>query len=287
MNKLSIVAISMGALSVGLYAGVGLYATRVAEARVNQVIKDIDDVEISYGNLKVNPLGFDVVIQDVSVKSIDPPTDVFIEKIIVRDVDDKSDIPTYLDASMQGITVKTDDMAQLPSATFFQQAGYTEPLSLNLDTKYRYQEATREMSLDKFHMSAEEVGELEMTFKLGNVNLESASTEQPILHRAEVVYRDNSFADRLLASMAVQSNQNPQQFKTQLSGTLTQAAQFFIPPDNQAATAALEEAIAFIQNPKGFSISANPQTPLKIDELSGNTNPLDWVDKLNLEIESH
>lgn len=284
MNRLLATGIGIGLLSVGLYAGVGFYATRVAEARVNQVLENMTDVDVEYGDLSVSPLGFDVLIKDVTVKASDPPTDVFIEKIIVREMDDQSEFPTVLDASMQGIKVSADELDQ---GSLLQQAGYTEPLSLNIDTKYQYQEADGEVNLEKLRVSAEDLGELEMTFKLSDVSFKSDINGQLFLHHAEVVYRDNSFTDRLLEAIATESNQPPQQFKAELNANLTETAQLFITPDNQVATDALAEAITFIENPKGFTISANPQQPLKVDDLISTPNPLDWVEMLNLEIKAH
>jgi hypothetical protein len=229
-----------------------------------------------------------MTIKDITVAAIETPEDpIEIDRIIVRKFDSQSDFPTVVDATVKGIKVSVDQVNTPVVSPFLQQAGYVEPLSFDLDTKYKYNETSREATLEQFRIGADEVGYVDVTFKFGNYYPENASNEGLTLYAAAIAYEDNSFVEKLLESMAAQSNQDVAQLKAQLTSGLTENAQFFISPDNQEAMAALEEMKAFIANPKGFSISANPQQPLLVSDLTAARDPQIWMSMLNLEVKSY
>jgi hypothetical protein len=289
MKKLSAIGIGVGATTLVLYTGISIYTTKVAEGKINEFIAEVDDeVIIEYDKVSVSPFRADITIQNITVAPIDTPEDtVKIDHIIVRKFDRKSDFPTVVDATVKGIKVSADQVNNPVISPFLEQAGYVEPLSFDLDTKYKYNESSHEVTLEQFRVGAEEVGYVDITFKVGNYYPENPSNQGLTLHTAAIAYEDKSFVEKLFASMAAQSNQDIGQFKAQLTSGLTENAQFFISPDNQQAMAALEEMKAFIANPQGFSISASPQQPLLVSELTSASDPQAWMTLLNLEVKSY
>ena len=294
MKKLAIVGIGVGVLSVGLYLGTNLHGTKVAEAKVNKLIDSMekDNLAVEYKDISYKPLAQDVHVKDITITSKDDPAEVTIKKVIIRDIDEKSDVPTVFDASIQGLVVDLNQPEQLEMADFLKKAGYDTELSFDIDTKYRYNPAKREMSVETFKVSAAQVGDLTVNMKLGNVDMEDVESQKlaptnmdTIFHGFEITYRDNSFAEKFLASMAAEQGTSVDALKTQMTTQLTQASQFFLSPDNEMATNAVNEVVAFIENPKGFSISAKPEQPLQLATLMAE-NPDDWMDKLNIEIKS-
>lgn len=289
MNKLAATGIGVGAVAIGLYMGVGFYTSKAAEAKLDKVIAEADDeFTIEYRSAKVNLLGSNLTVNDVSVAPKGAPEQaVNIDKIIINEFDDKSDFPTVIDASVKGIQVGSDQANTAMMAPFLKQAGYDETLSLDLDTRYEYDAASNEMTLEEFRLGADDLGHFEVTFKLGNFDPEATTNDQLILHTAELVYTDDSFVDNLLTAMAAQSNQDVKQFKTQLTSGLSQNAQLFVPMDNPVATTAIQETVAFIENPNGLSISVNPQQPILVSDLASASDPQAWMEMLNLEIKSY
>lgn len=288
MNKLVTTGIGVGVVAIGLYAGVSIYTSKVAEAKVNEFIAEVDDAAIiEYGTAKVNLMGANLTIKDISVAPADAPEQVVnIDQITIRQFDDKSDFPTVFDASVQGIQVDANQANTAMVTPLLAQAGYGQSLSLDLDTKYTYDEASKEITLEEFRLGADDFGYFEVTFKLGNFDPEAVTNEALTLHSAEIVYQDDSFVENLLTSLAAQSNQDVKQFKTQLTSGLSQNAQFFVPTDNPTAMTAVNEAVAFIQQPEGFRIAAKPQQPVLVSDLTAANSPEAWMALLNLEIES-
>ncbi|MEM6519595.1 MAG: hypothetical protein AAF722_09740 [Cyanobacteria bacterium P01_C01_bin.70] len=287
MNKLAVIGISVGAVAIGLYTGVGIYTSKAAEARLDKLIAEVDDeVDIEYGSAKVNLLGSSLTVKDISVATKDAPEQpILINKIVVNEFDDQSDFPTVFDASVKGIQV-SDSQNTAALTPFLAQAGYQDAPELDLDTRYEYDETTGEMTLEEFRLGADDLGHFEVTFTLGNFDPEATANDELTLHALEIVYEDDSFVENLLTAMAEQSNQEVEQFKTQLTSGLSQNAQFFVPMDNPVAITALQEAVAFIENPNGFSISAKPQQPVLVSDLSSASNQ-DWMTMLNLEIKAY
>lgn len=287
MNKLAVAGISVGAVAIGLYTGVSIYTSKAAEAKIDKFIADVDDaVVIEYDSAKVSLLGQNLTVSGIQVAPVESPDQVVnIDKIIVREYDDQSDFPTVLDASIKGIQVKADQANVAMIAPFLSQAGYND--ALNLDTRYTYDAASGDMTLEEFRLGADDLGYFEVTFQLGNFDPEATTNDALTLHAAEIVYQDQSFVENLLASMAAQSNQDVKAFKTQLTSGIAQNAQFFVPADSPTAMAAVQEATAFIENPKGFSISANPQQPLLVSDLAAASDPAIMMEMLNLQIEAY
>lgn len=288
MNKIAVAGIGVGAVAIGLYTGVSIFTSKVAEAKIDAIIADLDDeVVVEYDSAKVNLLGANLTVNDVSIAPVDTPTQgINIDQIIVRDFDDQSGFPTAIDASIKGIHVSNSPSTAMV-APFLAQAGYGSDLALDLDTKYTYNKAAGEVTLEQFRLGAKDVGHVDVTFKLGNFDPDAATNEQLTLHMAEIVYQDESLVENLLSSMAAQSNQDVQQFKTQLTSGLAQNAQFFVSADNPMAMQAVNEAVAFIENPNGFSIVAQPTQPLLISDLTAATEPQAWMALLNLEVKSY
>lgn len=288
MKKLAIAGLGVGVLSVGLYFGVNLYGTKVAEAKVNKLIDTMaeDNLAVEYKDISYKPLAQDVHVKDVTITSKDDPAEVTIEKVVIRDIDDKSDVPTVMDVSIEGLSVDLNQPEQLEVASFLQQAGYATELSFDIDTKYRYNEAKREMTVDTFKVSADQVGDLTVNMKLGNVDLEATpSGMDTIFHGVEITYRDKSFAEKFLASMAAEQGTSVAELKSEMTGQLTGASQLFLSSENQVATDAVNEVAAFIEDPQGLSISMKPEKPLELMSLMAG-NPDDWVDQLNIEVKS-
>lgn len=294
MKKLAIAGLGVGILAVGLYVGANLYGTKVAEAKVNKLIDSMeeDNLAVEYKDISFKPLAQDVHLKGITITSTDDSTEVNIEKMIIREIDEKSDVPTVLDMSMQGLLVDVKQPEQLVSTSFFQEAGYPTDLKFDIDTKYQYDPTNREINIETFQVSADQVGDLSVNMKLGNVDLKglespkaTSTNRDPIFHEFEITYRDHSFAEKFLAYMADEEGISVDQLKTQMTTQLTQASQFFISADNELATKAVSEAVAFIKDPKGFSISANPEEPLQLERLIAE-NPDNWADVLNIEIKA-
>ncbi|MEO0988720.1 MAG: hypothetical protein AAFY20_24755 [Cyanobacteria bacterium J06639_14] len=289
LSKLSLIGIGVGAIAIGGYAGTNIYASQVAEGKVKAFIDDVDEqVIVEYGKVSANPFKSDVVIKDIRIAPVETPEDVInIDKVVIRKLEDGDEFPKILDASAYGIDLSGEQAASPIFSSFLQQANYDEPPLFNLDTQYEYQESSGKVVLETLRFGADDFGYLEATFELGNVDPDVASNDALTLHAAEITYQDDSFVAKLFESMAAQSNQDVDQFKAQLQTGLTQNAQFFIASEDAVAMTALEEAKAFIENPKGFTISANPQQPVSMELLSTASNPTDWAEMLNLKIESY
>ncbi len=294
MKKLAIAGIGIGVLSVGLYFGANLYGTKVAEAKVNKLISEMeeDNLAVEYKDISYKPLAQDVHLKDITITSKDDPAEVTIEQVIIREIDEKSEVPTVFDASVQGLVVDLNQPEQLEMANFLKEAGYDTELKFDIDTKYRYNPTKQEMSVDTFKVSADQVGDLSVNMKLGNVDMEDVESKNvaptsmdTIFHGFEITYKDNSFADKFLAAMAAEQGVTVDELKTQMTSQLTGASEFFLSSDNQVAMDAVNEVVAFIENPEGFSVSVKPEKPVQLANLVSE-NPDNWVEMLNIEIKS-
>ncbi len=288
MKKLAVIAAGTGVVTLGLYGGVNLYATKTAEAKIDEFIAEVnDEFVIEYGSVNPSLLRSNVTVNDVRITPVDQPEQgVTVDRIVVRQFEHEADFPIAVDASLRGIQFISMPTAVPAFLAEMPQTGYAAAPSFNLDTKYDYSKSSQEASLEQFRIGADDLGYLDVTLKVSNVAPDAIDSD-PMLHSAQIVYSDRSFAETWLATLASQNNQDVAQFKTELANNLSQAAQFFLSPSDPATMGMVQEAAAFIENPKGFTLAIAPQQPVRMSDLAAVGGPQAWVTLLNLNIEAH
>lgn len=289
MSKKQIIGIGVAVLLIAIYFGVEMYASNVAERKVNEAIANaVYFADIDYKRVSFDLFGMDVRISDISVSPANAKEKFQINEIIIHDIDDKSDIPSFLSFSCNGIELNIQDFGE--NAKQLRNLGYNDKLRVNLNVNYAYNKEKKEIDIKKIGIGADKVGEISASFRLGNISLESKeitsllfSFPQVIFHEAKIEYDDDSLVKRLMKLGAEKQQVSRKDFKK----TLIQEFKQEIKKEKDDFTKkSLSEIKEFLEDPEEISISASPSKPYPVGRIMRTNDPKDIIKLLNIQIKS-
>lgn len=289
MSKKQITGIGIAVVLIAIYLGVRMYASNVAEGKVNEAIaKAANFADIDYKKVSVDLLGMDVRISDILVSPANAKENIKIDEIIIHDLDNKSDIPTFLSMSCNGIELNIKDLGE--DAKELKALGYNDKMMINLNADYTYDKEKKELDIKKIGIGADEAGEISVSLRLGNINLKPEEITillftfpQVIFHEAKIKYKDDSLAERLMKFGSQKEQTNVEDFKK----SLMQKVEKEIEKEKDDFTKkALVEIKKFLEDPEEFSISASPSRPQPLGRIMRVDDPKDVIKLLNIQIKS-
>ena len=289
MSKKQITGIGIAVVLIAIYFGVRMYASNVAEGKVNEAIaKAADFADIDYKKVSVDMLGMDVVISDILVSPANAKKKIKIDEIIIHDIDNKSDIPAFLSMSCNGIELNIKDLGE--AAKELKELGYNDKMMINLTADYTYYKEKKELDIKKIGIGADEAGEISVSFRLGNINLKPEEITillftfpQVVFHEAKIKYEDYSLAERLMKFGAQKEQTSVENFKKSLMQKLEKEIE---KEKDDFTKKALNEINKFLENPEEFSISASPSKPQTLGRIMRVDDPKDVIKLLNIQIKS-
>ena len=221
MKKKQIVGFGVAVVLIAAYVGIKMYASSVAEEKIDKAIASVANyADVDYKNVSVDLFGLDVHISDVIVSPADSKEKVNINEIVVYDVDEQSDIPLFLDISFNGVEIAIDKLGD--DAKKIKELGYNDNILLNSAIEYHYNKENNEISLNKLTIGADDVGALDVSFRLGNIDLGPEKImgilftyPQIMLRDAKISYHDDSLIERLLKLAAKEQKKNVKEIKNE------------------------------------------------------------------------
>jgi len=289
MKKKQIIGIISAVVLIAVYAGIKIYASNTAKEKIDKTIVGVASyADIDYGDVSVDLLGLAVHVSDVVVSPTDFKEKIYINEIVVHEVDGKSDIPTSLNVSLNGIKLNVGQLGD--DAKKIKDLGYDNDILLNLAIDYNYDREKKELNLKKLSVGADEVGDIEIGIQLGNIDLNPEKiiailfTYPTItLHKATISYSDDSLAERLFKLTAKENKISVEKVK---SMAIENFEKNIAKEEDDFSKKTLGEVISFIKDPEVFSISITPEKPFPLGRLTHITNPKDFIKLLKIKIES-
>jgi hypothetical protein len=289
MSKKQITGIGIAVVLIAIYLGIRMYASNVAEGKVNEAIaKTANFADIDYKNVSVDLLGMNLRISDILVSPANAKEKIKIDEIIIHDIDNKSDIPAILSMSCNGIELNIKDLGE--DAKALKALGYNDKMMINLSVDYTYDKEKKELDIKKIGIEADDAGEISVSFRLGNINLKPEEITGllftfplVIFHEAKIKYKDNSLAERLMKLGSQKELTNVEDFKK----SLMQKVEKEIEKEKDDFTKkALVEIKKFLEDPEEFSISAFPSKSHPLVRIMRVDDPKDVIKLLNIKIKS-
>lgn len=289
MSKKQITGIGIAVVLIAIFIGIKMYAANVAEAKVNEVIaKAANFADIDYKNVSVDLIGMDVRVSDILVSPADAKEKIKIDELVIYDIDDKSDIPSFLSIACNGIELNMDELGE--DAKQLRELGYNDKMMVNLNVNYAYDKEKKEIDIKKIGVGADEAGEINVSFHLGNISLELEEIAgllftfpQVIFHKAKIEYDDDSLAERLMKLGAQEQQISIEDFKKSLIENVDKE---IAKEKDNFTKKALSEIKAFLEDPEKFSISASPEKPYPFGRIMRTDDPKDVIKLLNIQIKS-
>ncbi|MEI6746291.1 MAG: hypothetical protein WCL34_10035 [Methylococcaceae bacterium] len=288
MSKKQIAAIGFTVFLIVTYIGVEMYVSNIAEEKVNNAIaKAANFADINYKKVSVDLLGMDVRISDITISPTDSKKKLKIDEIVIRDIDDKANVPTFLSVSFNGIELNMAELGE--KEELLRKLDYSDKMMVNLNLDYVYNEEKTEIDIKKIGMGADEVGEITASFRLGNISLKPEEIAgllfnfpQLIFHEAKIEYKDDSLVERLMRLGSEGKKVSVEDFKRSL---IQYVEEEVIEEKDDFMKKMLSEFKDFLDSPRKISISASPSKPQPFGRIM-NTTPKDVVELLNIQVKS-
>ncbi len=287
MNKKLVLRVCAVIALLGIFMGVKMVASNFAEKRVNETIAEVSDfVKIEYQRVDVDLVRFDFHLSDVLISLVGTEEKVKVAKIVIKKLDHQSDIPTFLDVAVKGIEIR-----QLKKNSMtIRELGYDDGLLLNFYFNYRYDKQKKELNVKKISVGADGAGQLEIQFRLGDIDLNTRNIiailfayPRILIHDAKVIYKDSSLVERLMKFGARKENQDVKEYKSDLLQKIKEEIE---KEKNEFNKTALNAIKNFVEDPKKLSISAAPESPQPLKGIIGVDKPKDLIQLLNIRIEA-
>jgi hypothetical protein len=285
MKKTHIIGIGATIIIGFAYVGTKMYASSIAEEKLDIAIANlVNYVDVDYRNVSVDLLGFDVHVSGIVVSAINSEDKINIDEIVIFDFDKESDIPFFLHIALNGIQIPIDQIEAV------KKLGYDDYMLLNADIEYDYNKNEKEIVLNRIQVGADGVGDIEISLRLSNIDLNPENIlaflftyPQIMLHNATIMYRDDSFIERLMKLQAETQDRNVTEMKDDIITIIEHTIE---EEEDDFTKKVLTEIRKFVDSPEQFSISIEPIKPLPLGRIMRTKNPKDLIRILNIKIQS-
>ncbi|MFK8182787.1 MAG: hypothetical protein AB8B99_05385 [Phormidesmis sp.] len=292
MKKAVLAAVGVvGGGAIALFFGAEFFASQVAAKEVDKAIDSVSEfVDIDYKKVDASLIGQGTKVKGITIAPAGSGEQYSVDEVVVYGYDKTAeDVPTELDMAVNGMALKLADMGEQGEA--LKEFGYGDELSVNFATKYEYKEEAKEIRLEKFEVGADEVGDLDMSLHVSNVDLDPAALAgMPFslfgmtFHKAEIKYDDDSLVKRMMETAAAAEGVSVEELKKEaiagLEADLANGEEGLDPE-------LVKEMKAFINNPDGFSITFSPDEPVSFGQfIETGGDPTALVELLNVRFKS-
>jgi hypothetical protein len=289
LKKKLIVGIGSAVVLVSAFIGARIYASNIAEEKIDMAIENIaNHATVDYRNINVDLLKQDINISDVVISSNNSKAKIIINEIVIHDIDEKSDIPLFMNVSFNGVNLSESQL--IDNNEIIKKLGNNGSSLMDISVDYLYNQEDQVINLNKLNFSADNVGEMDVSFRLGNIDLNPQKNmylfsvlPKIILHNVKVAYRDESLIEVLQALAAKDQNKSIEAIKTEAINDINQIIKR---EKDDFTKTALNEIKNFINNPESLTISLTPTKPLALGKLMHVSEPKDLIRLLNVEVKS-
>lgn len=294
MKRGLLVVAAAALLLLGTYVTAQWHVDNVAKKRVAQAVGRFANIaDITYEQVRVNLVGFETHVKNVTIKPVGSEGRVEISRVVVGRVDGDSDIPTFARVGLRGLKVALESGQ---AGRYLTGLGYGNTIECNVDLDYTLDENEREFRMDMLSVGAEGIGRVILTFRLGNVDIRGVSFgtaplqslarlavlhQQILIHSAELSYEDQSLVPAILKSYAGQMGQTVPQLTEDLKSRVEESTQ-----GGDVMTQVNGRAfVRFLRRPTRISISIAPQRPVPVGRLQ-RAHHEEWPAILNMMLKA-
>ena len=271
-----------------VYFGIKSYASNIAEKEIDKLLDKVSEfVNVSYQSVGIDLFRMDVSISDIVVTpGFDTTQHMVIDEIIIRDIDDKSEIPAFMSISLHGVELEIDEYEELAA---LEKLGYRDALIVDFGLDYVF--ADDELSVTDLFLGIDDLGELSVDVRLGNLPIQRSgilnllfSYPEILLHELQIELDAVPLVERYIESRAEELDISESEFKSKAIEAIEQDIKNAGDTDNLLYISYLVMVKNYIDEPDELSISVSPTSSYQqlgqIQNLS-----FEELDNLNLRIE--
>ncbi len=252
---------------------------------LEELAKGTDPESLDFSTISLG----DVQMKGINV-SAEKAENIQFKEISLTNLQQKDQVPTSFTFLIAGLNFKITDIKDPMVQATFQGLGY-ESIDMTFKIDYAWNPDNKNLELKK-SLNIVDAGEITLALAVNNIDLASLK-ENPnpqmllpalLFKRAELRYVDASLAPKLLKFFGDQQGMGEEDVKAMLVAQLNQFKEMF--QGSQAAPAAIDSLIAFVNKPDALTITVEPPEPVPFMALAeqAQTAPPQLVDALNLKV---
>jgi len=269
------------------YFGLKRYASNVAKKRVDITIDKMKDyIDVKYKDVSVDIFRMNVHISDVII-TLNSMKKININELIVNDFVYHPNIEQYFDIECDGLKLEFNDRDMLD---ILYSLGYNDKINIDARIIYHYNTSKKQLEIKKIMISADNIGELELSCKFNNIYLNPDdplkfifSLSQIMLSNASIKYHDDSLAKRIMLLSSAEANKDIKQYKDELIKKFESDIKMAKDRSIKKSLKALEN---FIISPNNIAITIAPKRPLPLGEIENIKDIKQLIKVLNAQVQS-
>jgi len=228
---------------------------------------------------------------DVSVTMADGIRRIDIDRLEMLNLALQNDIPTKVDIRMKGFRIETGTAENAPRTGKWRQLLQQAELRL----AYLADPKNKQVVLDGFSFRMPEAGFLDLSLRLGNLDLENAvaASESPhflilvipgiTVSRMEVTYRDDGFVQRFLEEVSAQAGLSRDEYLIELEAAMNELKKGGTSNRLDQALAAVSR---FLRKPGHLHMVAAPEKPIPLGQFMFSQDRGMLFDMLQVQVET-
>lgn len=297
MNKKIFIPSAIGLAVITIYIVLSLLYHFKVKDFLDEALYEIEDVEISYGDLDTSLLSQTITLTDVIIYPDSIKTNLAnIDELIIDSVQIKHDSsliggraislqrpPQQLSLKIEGIHVSEDleELMKLPSRTLGVNVGANEEimefvtdlledeLTFNLSFSYEFHDAARKEADVAMMLGIVNVGQIDISAGLDHLprkleKLIAGSIQRVKLGEASLTIQDENDAFMQMIDFSSDESEGYDEFIEQLEDAISELEE---EGASESSLALLEEIHQFVTEPEQIAISISPKSPLSFGKL--------------------
>ena len=285
-RKILIASICILMIAVG-YIRIKSYANSLAEAKLQEAFAAIEFyADISYKKVNVNLFGLNAHINEVIVSPHGSKENIFIDEIVIYEIDNKNQIPTFAHIKLNGLISGTSNEEKNLSKNL----GYAGNIKVNIELDYVYRKNERALYCDRFSYGADKIGTINLKYHISNLDLDFDNIiflDSPfpnlLIHNVEMSFQNESFVERFMQMKAKEEGKEDAIFMQEIVEMIEEEISRTNDAFYQETLHVLKE---FIKDPDKIVVEFAPDTPISLDSILEIDNLSEAIKLLNVIVKT-
>lgn len=269
MNKKKVlVTVASLVLVLSVYFAIKDKANKMAEEKLQEAGEAIDFyADFSYKKVRVNLFGLNVHIHNVILSPHESKENIFIDEIVIYDMDDRNELPHFAHIKLNGFYSEAPRMRE----NFIMRHGFAKNTKVDIELDYVYKKHDKAFFCRRLNYGSDGIGTLNIQYHISNIDLDledvpflDSSFPNVLLHSAEIRFENVSFFERFIRSIAEEEGKEFDEVMQELGEMIDNER---IRTKDDFYQQILQVLKEFIRNPEKIGIEFAPEAPISLDRL--------------------
>ena len=291
-HKKIVIGVALVLLLVGTYIGIQYYVDRSA---TNEINRELDKIS-TFAEIQYEDLNVDLFKKRIRLEKIRLSPKFFDDKIIIDDLtlhqrETESETAENIHVQINGIRIDPTHPGGFLKPVI-QDAGY-EDIGIDLECSVSYDAEKQILEITHLKAGAKRVAEVELRFRLENINLNQIQTVPNNLlvlltmmsgvsiAGAELNYKDDSLLNKIYENEARRKGQTVEIYVQTLTGRIKDMLQDETDPHTRDILNSLHD---FLLAPDTINILIKPKRPVSVFSLYWARKPSNLLKILGVEV---